>query len=62
VPGLYAVHTFSGLLVLAALLVVIGSAVAVAWTRLPKAAGVALAVLVAGGTVFMISVAMGLAP
>ncbi len=62
VPGLYAVHTFSGLLVLAALLMVIGSAVAFAWTRLPRAAGVALAVLVTGGTVFMISVAIGLAP
>jgi hypothetical protein len=62
VPGLYTVHTLSGLLVLAALLVVIASAIAVAWTRLPRVVGVALAILVAGGTVFMISVAMGFAP
>jgi len=61
-PGLYAVHSFSGLLVLVALLMVIGSAVAVAWARLPKAAGVALAVLATGGGLLLIATLVGLAP
>lgn len=60
-PGLYFVHG-SGIVLLPALLIVIGSACALAWSRLPRPAALGAVAVVSLGTLFLIATAIGVAP
>jgi hypothetical protein len=60
VPGLHFVHNaVAPLILLFALFALVASACAVAWTKLPRAAGVGLAVVASAGGLFMIAVLFG---
>ncbi|MEX0698380.1 MAG: hypothetical protein WD354_01485 [Acidimicrobiia bacterium] len=61
-PGLYFVHTAAPIVLLPALLIVIGSACALAWSRLPRPAAVGVVAVLSMGSLFLISTAIGLGP
>jgi hypothetical protein len=61
VPGLHFVHnSVAPMVVLLALFFLVGSAFAVAWTKLPRAAGIGLALVVSAGGLFMIAALFGM--
>ena len=62
VPGLYSVHDLAWIVLLPALIIVIGSACALVWVRLPRPAAVAVVAVVYTGSLFLIATAIGLAP
>lgn len=63
VPGLHFVHnSVAPLVLMLALLLVVGSACAVAWTRLPRPAAIVMAAVVSTGGLFLIATAFGLGP
>lgn len=62
VPGLHFVHnSVAPLVLLLALLALVASACAVAWTKLPRAAGVGLVLVASAAGLFMIAVLFGVA-
>jgi hypothetical protein len=63
VPGLQFTHNLIAPLVsVPALLVVIASASALVWRRLPRAAAIGVVTVVSAGTLLLIATAIGLAP
>ena len=62
VPGLHFVHnSVAPLVVMLSLLALVGSAVAVAWTKLPKLAALGLVAIVSMGGLFLIAMLFGVA-
>lgn len=59
VPGLHAVHSAAGIVLLPALMIVIGSLGALAWTKLPRSAAVGVVAVVSLGSLFLIATAIG---
>ena len=63
VPGLQLVHNLvAPTVLLPVLMILIGSASALAWTRLPRPAALGVVAVVSGGTLFLIAPAIGVAP
>lgn len=63
VPGLRFVHnSIAPMFLLPVLLMLVGSACAVAWTRLPRAAALSVVAVVSAGSLFLIATAIGLMP
>ena len=63
VPGLQFTHNvIAPLVFVPAMLVVIASASALVWTRLPRPAAIGVVTVVSAGTLFLIATAIGLAP
>ena len=62
VPGLYSVHNLAWIVLFPALIIVIGSACALVWVRLPRPAAVGVVAVVSTGSLFLIATAIGLAP
>jgi hypothetical protein len=63
VPGLQLVHNLvAPTALLPVLMILIGSASALAWTRVPRPAALGVVAVVSGGTLFLIATAIGVAP
>lgn len=63
VPGLREVHnSVAPSVLLAALIILIGSVCAVVWTRLPRPAALGVVVILSVGSLFLIGTAIGLTP
>lgn len=58
-PGLYFVHSAAGIVFLPVLLIVIGSAGALVWSRLPRPAALGMVAVVSLGSLFLIATAIG---